>query len=67
MDEKKDLDLKYDLPEDCAMGTLEADDKKIVRTIDTRILPIMFLTYFLQMIDKISINVCDAAGYYERK
>lgn len=57
MEKKHDLDTKYDVSEDCALGSLAMDDKKLLRKIDWQILPIMFLTYFLQMIDKISINV----------
>jgi hypothetical protein len=48
---------KLDLSEDCALGSVTDDDKRLLRKIDRKILPIMFLTYFLQMIDKISINV----------
>lgn len=55
--EKKDGFTEKEQPEDCALGTLAMDDKKLVRKIDWHILPILFLTYFLQMIDKISINV----------
>lgn len=44
--------------EDFAMGTVDMDDKRLLRKVDWHLLPIMFLTYFLQMIDKISINVC---------
>ncbi|EYE89968.1 MFS general substrate transporter [Aspergillus ruber CBS 135680] len=38
------------------------DDKKLLRKIDWHLLPIMFLTYFLQMIDKISINYANVMG-----
>lgn len=59
MMEKKDNEFatKLELPEDCALGSVTDDDKRLLRKIDRKILPIMFLTYFLQMIDKISINV----------
>jgi hypothetical protein len=59
MMEKKDHEFaaKLELPEDCALGSVTDDDKRLLRKIDRKILPIMFLTYFLQMIDKISINV----------
>jgi hypothetical protein len=40
------------------LGTLTMEDKRLLRKVDWHILPIMFFTYFLQMIDKISINVC---------
>lgn len=57
MEEKHKLADKSDVSEDCALGSLSVDDKRLLRKIDWQILPIMFLTYFLQMIDKISINV----------
>lgn len=59
MMEKKNNEFatKLDLSEDCALGSVTDDDKRLLRKIDWKILPIMFLTYFLQMIDKISINV----------
>lgn len=56
MEKKNGFAEKVD-PEDLALGTLAMDDKKLIRKIDWQILPIMFLTYFLQMIDKIAINV----------
>lgn len=34
------------------------DDTALLRRVDWRILPVMFLTYFLQFVDKISLNVC---------
>lgn len=40
-----------------ALENVAMDDKKLLRKVDWHLLPIMFLTYFLQMIDKISINV----------
>ena len=43
---------------DYAVGEMELDDKKLLRRVDWQILPIMFLTYFLQFVDKISLNVC---------
>ena len=33
------------------------DDSALLRRIDWRILPIMFLTYFLQFLDKVALNV----------
>lgn len=59
MMEKKNNEVatKPDMPEDYALGSVTDDDRKLLRKIDWKILPIMFLTYFLQMIDKISINV----------
>lgn len=59
MMEKKNNEVatKLDMSEDYALGSVADDDKKLLRKIDWKILPIMFFTYFLQMIDKISINV----------
>jgi hypothetical protein len=57
MEKKSELTDKYDATEDCALGSVLMNDKKLLRKIDYHLLPIMFLTYFLQMIDKISINV----------
>lgn len=34
-----------------------SDDTALMRRADWRILPIMFLTYFLQFLDKVSLNV----------
>ncbi|KAJ5131636.1 hypothetical protein N7448_005794 [Penicillium atrosanguineum] len=61
MEKKNDFAEKID-PEDFALGTLAMDDKKLLRKIDWQILPIMFLTYFLQMIDKIAINYANVMG-----
>lgn len=33
------------------------DETALMRRIDWRILPVMFLTYFLQFLDKVSLNV----------
>ncbi|KAJ5742031.1 hypothetical protein N7533_011440 [Penicillium manginii] len=57
MDKKNELNDKLDSPEDCSLGTLTMEDKRLLRKVDWHILPIMFFTYFLQMIDKISINL----------
>ena len=32
-------------------------DTALMRRVDWRILPVMFLTYFLQFLDKLSLNV----------
>lgn len=70
MMEKKNNEVatKLDMPEDYALGSVADDDRKLLRKIDWKILPIMFLTYFLQMIDKISINVsiCDERQGYRQ-
>lgn len=42
---------------DYGLGDLH-DDSELLRRIDWRILPIMFLTYFLQFLDKVALNVC---------
>jgi hypothetical protein len=34
------------------------DEKKLVRRIDRRILPLLCLIYFVQFMDKIILNVC---------
>lgn len=40
------------------------DDTALLRRIDWRILPVMFLTYFLQFVDKISLNVGFASPFF---
>ncbi|CAI7588924.1 unnamed protein product [Penicillium pancosmium] len=62
MDKKNELEDKLNSPEDCSLGTLTMDDKRLLRKVDWHILPIMFFTYFLQMIDKISINYANVMG-----
>lgn len=64
MEKKDELETELDLPEDCSLGTLTMDDKRLLRKVDWQILPIMFFTYFLQMIDKISINVCASLSIF---
>ncbi|KAJ5125095.1 uncharacterized protein N7515_008920 [Penicillium bovifimosum] len=61
MDDKIDFTNKCDI-EDCGLGIVEMDDKTLLRKVDWHLLPIMFLTYFLQMIDKISINYANVMG-----
>lgn len=58
MGELKDEPTKC-VSSDYAVGEMEHHDKKLLRRVDWQILPIMFLTYFLQFVDKISLNVCD--------
>jgi hypothetical protein len=36
---------------------VQTPDKSLLRQIDWRILPIMFLAYFLQFLDKVVLNV----------
>ncbi|PLN80414.1 MFS general substrate transporter [Aspergillus taichungensis] len=40
----------------------ELQDAALLRKIDWRILPIMFLTYFLQFLDKVSLNYANVMG-----
>jgi hypothetical protein len=47
---------------DYAVGDCH-DDTALLRRIDWRILPVMFLTYFLQFVDKISLNVRSASPF----
>ncbi|KAJ5112895.1 hypothetical protein N7456_001429 [Penicillium angulare] len=65
MKTKTAIEMKSDGCEDYGLGSLENDDKSLIRKIDWQILPIMFLTYFLQMIDKISINYANVMGIQE--
>ncbi|KAL3442376.1 MFS general substrate transporter [Aspergillus insuetus] len=46
---------------DYALGEIESD-RALLRRIDWRILPIMFLTYFLQFLDKVSLNYANIMG-----
>ncbi|KAJ5337257.1 uncharacterized protein N7506_005279 [Penicillium brevicompactum] len=61
MTEKMKMPDKSSL-EDYALGSIAVDDKRLLRKVDWHLLPIMFLTYFLQMIDKISINYANVMG-----
>lgn len=51
MDTNDNIPDKVDNAGDCH------DDTALLRHIGWRILPVMFLTYFLQFVDKISLNV----------
>lgn len=57
IDKKLEFSDKYYAVEECALENVAMDDKKLLRKVDWHLLPIMFLTYFLQMLDKLSINV----------
>ncbi|KAI2901854.1 hypothetical protein CBS11852_2420 [Aspergillus niger] len=46
---------------DYGLGDLH-DDSALLRRIDWRILPIMFLTYFLQFLDKVALNYANVMG-----
>ncbi|KAL3478284.1 major facilitator superfamily domain-containing protein [Aspergillus californicus] len=50
--------------EDSSNGFQEAEvsDRALLRRIDWRILPIMFLTYFLQFLDKVCLNYANVMG-----
>lgn len=39
-------------------STTTINDAHILRKIDWNILPVMFLVYFLQFLDKVALNVC---------
>lgn len=39
-----------------------AEEKRVLRKIDVRMLPILFVTYMLQYLDKISINFASVYG-----
>lgn len=49
---------------DYGLGDLH-DDLALLRQIDWRILPTMFLTYLLQFLDKVALNVC--APWWSRR
>ncbi|KAL4802576.1 major facilitator superfamily domain-containing protein [Aspergillus unguis] len=48
--------------EDCINDASIPSDKAIRRRIDWRILPIMFLAYFLQFLDKVCLNYANVMG-----
>ncbi|KAE8377509.1 major facilitator superfamily domain-containing protein [Aspergillus bertholletiae] len=59
---EKDIGVNDKIPgDDYGIGDLH-DDRALLRKIDWRILPIMFLTYFLQFVDKISLNYANVMG-----
>ncbi|KAF9894469.1 hypothetical protein FE257_007972 [Aspergillus nanangensis] len=49
---------------DYGVGGLH-NDKSLLRRVDWRILPVMFLTYFLQFVDKVSLNYANVMGLQE--
>ncbi|OJI96742.1 hypothetical protein ASPVEDRAFT_58601 [Aspergillus versicolor CBS 583.65] len=59
MDTNDNIPDKVDNAGDCH------DDTALLRRIDWRILPVMFLTYFLQFVDKISLNYANVMGLQE--
>lgn len=56
MGEIKEKPAKYE-SHDYALGEMQQSDKILLRRIDWQVLPIMFMTYFLQFLDKVSLNV----------
>ncbi|GAB1198269.1 hypothetical protein APSETT444_007583 [Aspergillus pseudonomiae] len=59
---EKDIGMSGKLSgDDYAVGDLH-DDRALLRKVDWRILPVMFLTYFLQFVDKISLNYANVMG-----
>jgi hypothetical protein len=62
----RDLDDTYQVFKDVA--TLEVDEaeaKRVLRKIDFRVVPILFVTYLLQYLDKNSINFANTFGLQE--
>ena len=64
--DSKDLDLAFKYIQDAKHGADEAlaenvDLRALRRKIDRRILPVMFLCYTMQFLDKVNINVSKAA------
>ncbi|KAL3474259.1 major facilitator superfamily domain-containing protein [Aspergillus californicus] len=49
---------------DYAVGECH-DDAELLRRVDWRILPVMFLTYFLQFLDKVSLNYANVMSLQE--
>lgn len=63
----QDRDETYDVYKQSRLGleTTPAEAKKVLRKIDTRLLPILILTYMLQYLDKNSINFASVYGLKE--
>ncbi|KAI0475744.1 allantoate permease [Xylariaceae sp. FL0804] len=65
----RDLDDNYRLFKDAQQdGGLDADAaevKKVVRKIDLHVVPVLFMIYFIQYLDKNSINFANAYGLQE--
>ncbi|KAJ9155594.1 Allantoate permease [Pleurostoma richardsiae] len=59
----KDADVALDFLNHEAAGTMtEVDEKKLVRKIDWRIVPLMWMCYNLQYLDKTLINYANVMG-----
>ncbi|KAL4982992.1 major facilitator superfamily domain-containing protein [Aspergillus falconensis] len=58
------ISLNHDNPplSDALQGFESASDISLLRRIDLRILPIMFLAYFLQFLDKVCLNYSNVMG-----
>ncbi|KAI3321565.1 allantoate permease [Xylariaceae sp. AK1471] len=62
----KDLDENYEFFKvRSEVDATEAEVKKVVRKIDYRVVPILFVIYFLQYLDKNAINFANAYGLQE--
>lgn len=59
----QDLDDSYSVYKDSLETALSASDaKNVLRKLDLRIMPILFVTYMLQYLDKNSINFASVYG-----
>lgn len=59
----QDLDDSYSVYKDSLETVLSASDvKNVLRKLDLRIMPILFVTYMLQYLDKNSINFASVYG-----
>lgn len=59
---EKDLDQAYVFLTEHSQGDDSIDLKALRRKIDWRIVPVMFLCYVMQFVDKVMINVCLCRG-----
>lgn len=65
--DERDLDLAFKYIQDAKQGAADeiaaenVDLKALRRKIDWRILPVMFLCYTMQFLDKVNINVSNIA------
>lgn len=59
-DARELYELYHQAPDDEDVDATAA--KKVLRKIDTRVLPMMFFTYFLQYLDKSGINYASVYG-----
>lgn len=58
-----DLDVTYDIYKRHAREELDpAEAKRVLRKIDLRVLPVLFVIYFLQYLDKNGINYASVYG-----